>query len=323
MVPTDSKIDVDLQGRAFGGDSQLEYLYTFSGFCYLRCKVCLSDPELYGDAVFKVNKSNLLKGTIPCGCSKSPVLSGEQKKILAERKAKSLGYNFIGWVSHYSGARTLCILRCKEHGDWTTTQLNNLLSKSTGCPGCKDSKSGERSRISDDLHIQEFLSTGCFQKDTIFKRSKRLNSQGNAIFWFIDCPVCKTVTEATVSSLKAGHTSCDCGIASQKEAYLSLVIDDGKYKAVKFGIATNSKVRNRTQNRKSIYKIELHKVWKFEKSLDCKASERECKKLLSCGILTKQEMKDGWTETTYPYNIEIIESIFQKYGGKLIYGCPF
>lgn len=47
-------------------------------------------------------------------------------------------------------------------------------------------------------------------------------------------------------------------------------------------------------------------------------AEAECKRELVCRILSKTEMPDGWTETTYCHNIEAIEAIYIKYGGTKI-----
>jgi hypothetical protein len=40
-----------------------------------------------------------------------------------------------------------------------------------------------------------------------------------------------------------------------------------------------------------------------------------CKKELETGIIPKQELPDGYTETTYIYNLDKIKQIYMEYGG--------
>ena len=85
--------------------------------------------------------------------------------------------------------------------------------------------------------------------------------------------------------------------------------------AVKFGIANNAIIRNRQQNRTSVYPVKGCGVWEFETKGDCVSAERECKQTLECGILTKEEMPDGWSETVDVKDLEKIISIYEKHGG--------
>ena len=51
----------------------------------------------------------------------------------------------------------------------------------------------------------------------------------------------------------------------------------------------------------------------------CNRAETECMELLECGILTREQLLEGWTETTYIENYPKILSIFEKFQGKLIF----
>jgi hypothetical protein len=84
---------------------------------------------------------------------------------------------------------------------------------------------------------------------------------------------------------------------------------------VKFGICRDIKSRLKSLSRTTSCDIELYKAYKFKTVVDCKAAERECKSTLVCGVIDRELMKDGWTETTYTYNIEKIMEIYEKYGG--------
>lgn len=45
-------------------------------------------------------------------------------------------------------------------------------------------------------------------------------------------------------------------------------------------------------------------------------AERECLQELECGVVLKRDMPDGYTETTWYYNLEKIIQIYERNGGK-------
>jgi hypothetical protein len=56
----------------------------------LKCNKCSKDSELFGEGYFRSTKGNLVKGAVPCGCSKSP--GGLRSNLLcfASEKLKNL-----------------------------------------------------------------------------------------------------------------------------------------------------------------------------------------------------------------------------------------
>ena len=58
-------------------------------------------------------------------------------------------------------------------------------------------------------------------------------------------------------------------------------------------------------------------MYTFPTAQQCKAAERECKKELICGVVSKTDMLDGWTETTCTSNLARVKSIYEKNGGVL------
>ena len=89
--------------------------------------------------------------------------------------------------------------------------------------------------------------------------------------------------------------------------------------AIKFGIARDSKQRIRQQNSRSVYRLKQHSVYTFPSVAECKKAERECKEELDCGIVLKRDMPNGYTETTWLYNLEKIEEIYKRNGGLLLH----
>ena len=100
----------------------------------------------------------------------------------------------------------------------------------------------------------------------------------------------------------------------QKEAYIHFISCSFQV-LIKFGVARVHRDRIKVQQKLCIYPIESFGAWAFPTKTLCLAAETECKQTLECGVLTKEEMPDGYTETTWVYNLEKIISIYEKHGG--------
>lgn len=121
-------------------------------------------------------------------------------------------------------------------------------------------------------------------------------------------------TSAT-AYLSDNHSCPQCANQTQQEAYINFIKDTGITISLKFGITNDSVIRVKQHNSKSIFDIELFAVWEFPTVKSCKAAERYIKKHLPCRFLTKQEMPDGYTETTSIENLETIIKIYEDFGG--------
>lgn len=165
--------------------------------------------------------------------------------------------------------------------------------------------------------IQSFLASGAFHHDTKFWRSGRKDTNGAKVYWFMSCPDCGQDAEALSISFQAGCRPCGCRKHRQQQCYINWVIDS-KFKvvAIKFGVANDSYNRVKSQNRACCYDVKNFTVYTFPDIISCRKAERQCKQELDCGILSKEEMPDGWTETTNCRNLPLVLSIFQRNGGK-------
>lgn len=115
-----------------------------------------------------------------------------------------------------------------------------------------------------------------------------------------------------------GGSCPSCSRNSQQECYINLVKDGNRLIALKFGIAIDSSKRVKSQNSQSIFDVEQYGVWSFSDIKSCKAAEKFIKQNLVCNILTKQELSDGFTETTSVDNLEEIIKIYEDFGGVFI-----
>ena len=284
-------------------------------FYILKCNVCSEDRELFKGGYFKSIKGSLTKGWVPCGCSKAPKWSKEQYVILCHRAAKEIGHKFLGFNGEFKGSYTKIIMICTGHGEWNSGNVSALINRGIGCPSCMIENSSVVNSKPDEVMIASFFASGAFHPDTKFWRSDRLTKQGFRVYWCMFCPDCADTGEAVCSSLQLGTRSCGCSKNRQQEAYINWVLDGDYAMAIKFGIARDSKYRVKKQNQKSVYDVQQHAVYKFPTVNSCKKAERECKQELECGVLPKQEFPDGWTETTWVYNLDKIIEIYERNGG--------
>lgn len=312
----------DFTGTLFGDEGQLEVIGWYEKskghkLYAVLCKTCATDKELNGDGLFKSLKCNLNRGQIPCGCSSRVCYTENQYFILCQRKAYELGYKFLGWATPYRRLTTKIKLICDVHGEWSSGSIHSFVLNGSGCPACR-TEALRQSRLKEDSEmIASFFASGAFHPETKFWRSERKTKQNRAVFWKGYCPVCNEFGESTCDSLQLGKKFCACSNHSQKFCYIHMVSDGEIPLALKFGIASNPESRLVSQNRKSPLKVQPLEIYLFHSTQSCKSAERECKSSLICGILDRQLLPDGWTETTYISNLSRIKEIFKEMGGIL------
>lgn len=116
-------------------------------------------------------------------------------------------------------------------------------------------------------------------------------------------------------SLTLGYGCASCAGQVQKEAYINVILDGETPVGLKFGISGNSDSRLYQQNSTNMFQMEQMGVWIFEETATCRSAEKECLSVLDCGIMTRTELKDGWTETTSTANYDKIVEIYERFGG--------
>lgn len=84
---------------------------------------------------------------------------------------------------------------------------------------------------------------------------------------------------------------------------------------LKFGISKDVHRRFMGQQNLTSLTLENIGVWEFQDSASCKTAERVLKNTLFCGIISKELLPDGHSETTYLNNIDNIIKIYEEYGG--------
>lgn len=312
-----------LSEPVFGKDGQIKVLgwsgYGGTGKWYIvACSTCALDEPLHGTGHFRIKKGDLMKGAIPCACTRKPTWTERQYKVLCERAATVKPFKYLGLAEEFRKGLTYVRLECPTHGVWETANITRLIHDTTGCPQCGVELVSEFKSKDDQEFINSFFAVGTFHPDTKFHRIDRQDVTGRKPYWVMYCPDCGHSGEATSSALRLGSRPCECSPQRQKQAYINFVYDGLDIVAVKFGVANNFHRRLKEQRVYASFKLENFGVWEFKSKLECFSAERKCKDELLCAILSKQELPDGWSETTSPSNIDKIINIYESFGGTRI-----
>lgn len=312
-----------LTNPTVGDLNQLEVLGWFdkvgqNKIYLLRCNICMLDPELFGEGYFKTQKDSL-KRAIPCGCAHSPRWSEEQRVVQCKRQSQRNGHTFNGFCEKFNGSFTKVLQTCQIHGEWDTATVATLVNSKQSCPSCHFDRLALNNYKPDNIMIASFFDSGAFHPETVFKRSTKKTSSGNVAYWDVFCPECGSGGTSPHGNLQQGCRPCLCGRMRQTYAYIHILHDSTEFPvALKFGIARSLKRRLKEQQTKSKLVIKEYGVWEFTSVEQCREAERECKQTLVSGIISKEDMRDGYTETTHLYNLEIIIEIYERHGGRLV-----
>lgn len=296
------------------GHKQVGYVKTYT----VRCSICSLDPELFSVGLFTCGQGYLSASKLPCGCSPVPKWNKDQQHVRVLRACSEMGYQLVTNFNEldYKDQTSKVTVSCPSHGE-RTVPISSITNKRR-CRKCVDEEKVITLRKPDEDMIQGFLSSGAFHPETIFYRSERKTTQGSKNFWWLDCPVCGFSGEAMSGDLKKGNQPCQC-VKNQRQSYINLISDGQLPVAIKFGIAKDYKSRIPRQNKRSIYDVTNLKAWEFPTKESCILAELECKQTLTCGVVARGEMPDGFSETTHVYNLDKISEIFEKHGGITIH----
>lgn len=303
-------IDGPLTGHTYCNDrlTVLGYISNSKhGKRYLvHCPVCAEDPEQYGEGNFESYASNIKKGAVPCGCSRSYCPTDTQLTLRLERASKDSKYKFIK-LSDIDSKRRKAVFSCQEHGEYLANCHDFLAGKR--CLRCT-----QNALKPDEVMIAKFKASGVYSDNTSFTRSDKKDSKGAKVYWNVVCAICNETYTGHQSHLKLGKQGCSCSTKSSRFCYL-LRVYEGVDIGVKFGISKNPKRRLVEHEKSCKLSLELIGLWEFNTAQDCKDAELECKRTFVCGIIGKELFPDGYTETTYSYNIEAIQEVYEKHGG--------
>lgn len=281
----------------------------WSPYWFVTCPTCSNDKFVKAglcSGIFEGMKSNLLKGAKPCRCSSRYVYTEEQYILRINTETP---YSFIRWIGKFKGNRSKVVVFCEEHGGEIEMTVFGLLSGNR-CITCH----GHKPKPETDM--KEQLKKVCEERGYTFVKLIDYKSNKSSFQYS-----CKThgIQQISITNFIHGEQGCpECRGKNQTYAYIHLVEDEGLgIIGLKFGITKNPRIRIRQQNRLAKYKLHKFKLYRFETVAACRTAEKEVKDVLPCGVFSQQDIPDGWTETTYIYNLENIMKIFEDNGGIL------
>ncbi len=102
----------------------------------VTCTECSKDKELFPDGYFITTKSNLVKGSKPCGCSKKAQWLDWQYLILARRIGEKKGFIVHGFAGPFKNVYTKLNLECLKDGHRWTASIHSVINNGSSCPKC-------------------------------------------------------------------------------------------------------------------------------------------------------------------------------------------
>lgn len=311
----------NLKRKYYGEDNQIEILGFLEGVnppqVAVICHACKNDSELYKDGLFRTLRNRLNAGSYPCGCGLKSQWEEWQYKVLCQRKAEELDFQFHGWAGDFVNQHTKLKLSCNIHNSyWEKTSLVHFIMDGGGCQLCRYEAISSKISVEDQEIINRFLSTDSFAEGTLFSRE---NYDIKSRKWDVYCPVCEDTLTANSSNLSKGSRPCGCGRHSQTKAYIHLIQANNETIAVKFGVSVNPRRRFNEQKAASCYDVICHSIWQFSSVSSCKRAEQMCKQLSDSYALSKSDFPNGYTETVFTHMLEDVVRIYLENGGKRLF----
>lgn len=270
----------------------------------IKCFACAEDSELNGDGLFYA-LSESFKHRLNCNCS-SRVLNEREATVVAKRVCKELIIEFLGFAEEYKGSETKCCLSCPKHGEWVNHNYSSLVHNKRGCNHCRF--------VDNEQRVEEFKNLSFYHPDTTFKYShtyKRIK------IWEVFCGRCHESYMSNAYRIKLGNKGCSCSVFNMKYCYVNIIKLENNSSFIKFGITNNleNRIKRFKINNRNVISVENFGVWKFKTMNLARKVEQEIKNTLERPVVSKNELPDGWTETTSLSNLERIIEIYEKDGG--------
>lgn len=274
-----------------------KYCYDKTKFKLTRKRVIITCP-VHGD--FEQIAASHINGS-GCGVCGGTLALTNETFIAKSREVHGNKYDYS--LVEYTRLKDKVEIICSEHGVFEQQPSHHLHGK-TGCPQCSGSvksTTDEFVKKASKVHNGKYTYT-------------KVNYQNAHTDVIIDCHDHGSFVLTPNTHLN-GSGCPECSRSNQQFAYIHVISDAELPIALKFGIEKVKGRRKRRQNNSCMFTVSSMMYYFFSTSNACKEAEKECKKVLENGVLSKREMPDGHTETTSLQNLEAIIAIYEKWGG--------
>lgn len=228
---------------------------------------------------------------------------------------KYLGFS-IDSSKEWKGANTKLVLECSKHGIYKTCSVNNLRGGKR-CRLCRIEQQTLDQTMSQEMFIERGISIHGEKYD--YTNVNYVNAHVKVQLTCNDC-----YTKFKISPAKHIHHGQGCrkcckfgGFDYTKPGYFyvqRLTNETGEY--YKFGITYDVEKRMSQQKCGSKFEHELIYTEYFENGMDAVLLESTIKKELTCSVLEKYDLPDGYTETVNSSDIDILMEMVNSFVSK-------
>lgn len=279
----------------------------------VHCSECANDPELHGDAVFRITKGRLVRGILPCGCSQRTHWSADQYRVLLSRKSAGR-YSVIVPDGIKVHDKVQCTCNAEGCGHIWDTSITSLLNIGSGCRKCAGqlpiTESEALERVQDICSERGWTFNG-FKDGWIGAAKTKLNLNchcgcewspiyTNTIHTKLGCPSCA----------KTGYDNSKPGTF-----YTHIWTHPNGHQFLKFGITNKPKQRIKQQKRNTNYTPKQLVSIEFTdgsiaQDIEAKIDDHKKQNNIPHQV-TKSDFLDGFSETLplseWPFIVNLIQ----------------
>lgn len=312
------RVEADVQAKC----KQINY--TYNGFVVSDNKptamrlslTCNEHNETWNTTEAKAFISKEQSGCTGCFAHKRAVggKTTPKDKILAKADAACKKYNLVCdgiEEGEYINQDCKIKISCADCGrSLTPVKIYHLISKGRVCRECSKAKTIAKTIAKEEAEkIVRLNERTDFVYDRIIERNKETgfilrgivgDMQGTDFIIRQRCPTHNHNFSVTWTSFKGGTKGCKyCNTSAfRTDIPVNFYIQSLDDRYIKFGV-TNRKVERRMieQQRESVFTHRLIKSFRFSKGEYASKLEKLIKTKYECGVVSRDDMRDGYTET--------------------------
>jgi hypothetical protein len=271
---------------------------TFADDWEVMCTIC--------ENTYERKYRDLLRGVMGCGCSNINRKGLVEKYEYLKQYCMERTLIFLGWVEDSDTIRVN--MYCPKHNNYYEMSYSDI-ARGQGCRYCGCELLSRNRRHTKEHFIEKAI--GVHKGKYAYTEVYYVNSHTKVK---ILCNSCGRINLQTPANHLSGK-ECTCqasnGYDSSKPACFYIQSLDNSIG--KLGVTNRSPVeRMHEQSTTSIFNhIMLYKFFYKDGTIPLKI-ENKCKKLLKLGVVLKEDMNDGFTETFFIEELDLVLSIVEE-----------
>lgn len=258
---------------------------------------------------FLVSAKKIFIGQLPCACGKTFARTPERKYTAIMEICKAKNYSLLTDPAELLNSKMKIKLSCKNCYNVWDVDYSSFVGNGRGCPKC----AGQH-RYSDEEYLDRISQVGKVNK---FKFVEKVGQSKLRIHSFvkISCEICIGEWESSLGNLLTGKYSCPAcarrGFNPVKRSLLYILkITDKSDNLLCYKYGISNVFKRRLENMRGINddkNIVVVCTWGYEDGKLARRHENNIKKEFSM-YMTKEKLKDGYTETVSPDKLLLLYS---------------